>query len=1120
MPEVDMERPRAPLCSDPHGARYMNSRWRYLADLGLQEQMESLCQRLLNTPRIPWNPYPGFVQQLRQQAQRICLEGSSSIWGLDRHANISLHPQVKWDIAGVGGSLQVWGLPSILSCVRPESLAPYTWLVHDVTSLLPSFQKARPYTVQVLPALTGPCIFTGTLFLTPPSVDILQVFVIIGPDVERAISLYSQCVWEDITRIINQRRHLVYRICVPVDKGGKLEIFTEMDTRTRAVELRSSVQSAARCQRQVRVECLWRMDLAGTDFLQGSKCYDLTVIQTSPRLRGERVIDFSGCQLQHLYSSLFLQRSHAEAYVGLFLPRELVENPELLPPQTPQPDSWKALGKGPQSVSDLRVPEDPGGPYSDEDLEQIRDDLLHRIATTTPLPEGALGRAHLTTLLLLLDYGKGLSQTGSAGEQELRKGIDRLGRFLGGSAAKLGAVDSLMKTLEATVAYKGEQILRQEALSVLLRKAVHWTEEVEATDATCPCGFPTLWKTLLEHVLTAVEKLSQGSTEGREDLQAAASIGQVLLAQLLEDALPWIPALLEAERRASDLEMVQRKAVVAGISKENHVHARRRGLTWEVDPGLLYSTELSVEIPSSVSVQKLEVAHCQYLVDCRLEQHWHGALEGILSQTPLPANPYPSLVTAFRKASLRMDLWGQSDEDILKRVLQIPLRSLEGQKNLFVLQGALGFGLRSAVCAPNTKLLGTALRSWGLLRNTSWEPRLGAFKVTVTSALHRPGALDHFLNSVEMTEFCSLQGPPGCQLEALQIYSRLVFTHLSDLQHRAGVVGPTVRIGASDTWSSSRAQKYPKAFMEALTESLQRGIPLCLEAWQSPESGEWRFVPLVKHLTLHHIESGRVRGVWYPEKEPLALYWAIFSSWEEAAMELPRAGFSVDLISSAALQRPLSQLTTWISQDFESGDLLSVCRHMTSRALLIGDHEALPACWRVLHSMAAQLEHLNSINATVQALLLMDEPESYEEGGIHRAPTSYRTENLALGKLISGLRLCLQRALSHSSALAPCSLWEVVERRMQAVSAGERVEDSVIALKAVQVMCRAVMETTYQDLLSLCPEIQATVHRLQTGGRPGEQLVIQRPSPAETQPGGQGRSRDAPPSLCGALDGW
>ncbi|XP_069460500.1 uncharacterized protein [Ambystoma mexicanum] len=588
-------------------------------------------------------------------------------------------------------------------------------------------------------------------------------------------------------------------------------------------------------------------------------------------------------------------------------------------------------------------------------------------------------------------------------------------------------------------------------------------------------------------------------------------------------------ALLEVERVSSDMKTVQQSAANSRTMEESLLPPGRSSRVHGHDPDLLYSTESSIDMPPSSFADNLEVAHCQYLVDCRLEQHWQGALEDILSQPTLPSNPYPSLVSAFRKASLRMDLWGQSDADLLNLIFQTPLEPVQEEKYLFGLQGAVGFGLRSAVCAPNAKLLPDALASCALLRNTSWEQRLGPFKVSVTSALHRPGALDPFLDSLEVTEFCSMQGHPGCQLEALQTYARLILTHLSDVQQRPGVKAPVVRIGVSDTWSTRRAQMYPMAFTETLTEALQDGSPVCMEAWRTPQEGGWRFLRLVKHFELHYSEGGAGRWIYFPEHNPLALYWSIFCSPGEAALMAQRSEHFRDPFSRAALQRPLSQINALILQALQAGDLLSTCRLMASRALLTGEKDVLPACWRVLHSMAAQLEHLNAVNSTVQVFLVMEEAEQADpaplrsEGTVspkQAAPRSERDGIPELGRLISGFQLSLERTLRHSSALAPCSLWEVVQRKMQVVSGRTTSQASLRALKAVQGMCQTVLQSTLQDLLPLCPEIQATLQRLQTEDPQREQLVIQNPPPAMKPQEPLDARWIAPPSIHRALEGW
>ncbi|XP_028678819.2 uncharacterized protein LOC114667617 [Erpetoichthys calabaricus] len=314
------ERPALPTSSEPAAARHLNGLCKYVVEKRLQKSLEKTCVEVMKGAKVPRNPYPVFVQRARQQAERIRLSSWTIPEGFQSSTTFPTEPTALGHVAGSKGFSHVWGHPVVLRCVSPPAIERAAWLIEDVTPPLSILRCGQPYTIQVLPALTGPSIFSDTLFPAPHELAILQLYVIAGPDPERASALYADCVLGDVLRTVQQGRHYLLRVKVPSSSEGHFDLFNKEEVEARRSAFLSGVQRSLKTQLPVQADCVWRTDPQGAAFQGGVKLYSLCVLQTSETLRGEKVLDFSECPLIHLYSSVFLHQAHAEAYVRMFLP--------------------------------------------------------------------------------------------------------------------------------------------------------------------------------------------------------------------------------------------------------------------------------------------------------------------------------------------------------------------------------------------------------------------------------------------------------------------------------------------------------------------------------------------------------------------------------------------------------------------------------------------------------------------------------------------------------------------------------------------------------------------------------------------------------------------------------
>ncbi|XP_078387689.1 uncharacterized protein LOC144669012 isoform X1 [Cetorhinus maximus] len=208
--------------------------------------------------------------------------------------------------------------------------------------------------------------------------------------------------------------------------------------------------------------------------------------------------------------------------------------------------------------------------------------------------------------------------------------------------------------------------------------------------------------------------------------------GTVLLIQSVEDSLPWVPVLTDMKRQA--------ETTFRTTSPRNNRITGNSKYSPHDTPGLLYNREGYINVAKSVSnvnvpgLSQLEVVLTKYCVDCRLDWHWEQCLQEILSESPLPPNPYPTVASEFIKASLRMDLWQKRDEEIIRQTLQLTSKLIDCEHYIFQVPGLEVFGLKSALCPLNPNTFQTVLGLVTLIRNKDIPHRYQDFKVLQSSA--------------------------------------------------------------------------------------------------------------------------------------------------------------------------------------------------------------------------------------------------------------------------------------------------------------------------------------------------------------------------------------------------
>ncbi|XP_051897786.1 uncharacterized protein LOC127584859 [Pristis pectinata] len=1100
-----LKRPKAPQSSNPSVAQRLNLLWKYLDAAGLQKCMEDLCAQLLRSTELPQNPYPRLFRQIQQQAEWFRLTNSMPSERILSDLNFPTFSTAIGYISGARNSSHVWGLPSVLCSVSPAQLTQYSWLLASVTPPPAGLHRTPAYSVQVLSALTGPAIFTGTFYDLPPTVDILLNFVIIGSDLQRAVSVYAECLRNDISRTIKQQNHLVFRLVVPVDKNGQNDVFSRDQLMNLTEGFHSSVSAAIAAKQLIRLECLWRLNITGEDFLRGAKLYTLTIVQPSDGDMEERIFDYSELPLIHLYSSVFLRQTHAEAYCGIFIPREEAIDKDLQLPRmkathNSRGGEWPSSSQKHISTSSKVSPhgfqcteQGKHGPDSSSVLETIRASMLQRIACV-PLSTGAFDIIYFSILIILMELGHSGNQEHSSRmpdrEQHLLEALVQLYRFLHGSASRIWNIINLNQTICLLLESEDTEVNCREIFTVLAEKCRKLISDFLDSDyRKVSSDFVTLSKVLKMRMESALHALLEDPHRKLlNNFREMCSCGTVMLLQAVEDSLPWVPVLTDMKKQAEEASQ--------GTGPDNK-QVNSEGSPQGAPP-LPHTRGQYINVAGSASNVKApgqddqdgredeDAALIKYCVDSRLDWHWEQCLQAIFSESPLPPNPYPIVASEFIKASLRMELWRKRDEEVIHQILQCSPKLIDHENHIFQVPGFEVFGLKSALCTLNPNTFPSVLGLISMMGNSNFPHRCQDFKVALGLGVNTSttwlGSLSPFLNVLELTEFYYLKGPPGCHREALQAYAKIVQSHLKDLRVRLkGAPMFTVWLSEGNRWSVDDILTYRSAFIEAFADCVAKGHQAYLKVLLSAPGSPWQYLPTVKYFVLYYFEDQEERWRCFPHHDSVGLYHNVFLSKEAATFHFRRVGPPGDPFSGSNLHRVMMGLDADILKSFLKEDILNTYRLAALKCLIGPRYDIIPACWRMLHSAAAQLDYLNRLNETIQELLSVENMNDLETTGasLDEALLMYQQE--------------LQTALENQSCPVPAGLLDLVLSKIQAVDARAGGRGNPDQLRDVAVMCQAVADVVAWEIHALCPEMESLLHSLNSSMLQAAKL----PPPAE-----------------------
>ncbi|XP_074641822.1 uncharacterized protein LOC141899427 isoform X2 [Tubulanus polymorphus] len=1070
----------------------------YLQQTSVEDVFQEQCHILLTRDTLPYNPYPGFVRRIRQKAEQFHTDDKS--------------------------------VEEIFKLFAQK----YAALVEDLTPRQSTLQDVPRYSNQVTTALVGQAVFDGTFYDEPSMIAVRTEYLINGDNATVAVELFINSVIADLNFMEQQTDHVLLGVSLPVFRKKDDEVFTydfwTMDmVHTNQNSFWQFLSDTVTSNKHFSAELILKVDPSVEKYSRLQKQYTFNFVQTSTlEQKREILTTFAELPMSTLFDGYFMKKPFAQAYVGTFLPRQqlaegvgdidepsqsfhVATHPNFQVKRGPnigakirEKFGFAKFNREKVDIDGFRYRDTDGryGPYAWQITAPIKSHWQKKIALNHEFAE-IFDSAYGILLMVLLDRDKFDPQI-----------LVHLYRLFHSTAAKLMRCMEQNKIIrEMILNFQGEeenylvyQVFMDYKLS--LYEMTHTDHHERSSDLKI---IGKILDERLQRIITN-EKGIQGSVPLEPDtvleLRFINLYCSAVFMQLIEDVVPEIPAVMDYIQlmKKTFPEYVQRpRTAVKGVSSSKDVvlpvrdRAKikfKHGI--EHDPLILQDRYvIDVDDCMERDMAPKSVLHesvlMKYMVDTHLDEVWTQFLVEILSQTYLTPNPFPALVTVLRQAALRMHLYADSNDQVVKRVQHNTPKLEDGENFIYAVPGCDGHGHISAMCILDTAAFFMLNQLVKPFDNRTFVQRKGRYKIAMTLALssHTPlyGRMDPYLKQVDLHEHCYIKGPHGCAADAVAIYSKIVIDHINDVLKNDDFPVQGFYMGVEETrWCAEDLQNRKRAFQTEFERIVLLKQPLYLKLFVVKE---WFYVPIVKKYLFHFTNQDETQKEMFFDNNPVWLYQNIFFKKEKAAFHFQQGATpdSCSPYTGPNLRIAFRIIDKKIRSEIDNKRWIDVHRWLLTKSLMNQNTAHIAETWRMLHSVAAQLEYINCLNLSIQELILYGLEERAklfrrredEQGDPHFLGC---LDLIILGKMVQGYRSKLEQVLKTQACMAPKTFPEMVETKLKSIvewHIGSRnlyvkIEPaSVQKLEQVRQMCAALQDILSHDVHLISPEAKAAV---------------------------------------------
>ncbi|XP_052234389.1 uncharacterized protein LOC127846943 isoform X4 [Dreissena polymorpha] len=582
-----------------------------------------------------------------------------------------------------------------------------------------------------------------------------------------------------------------------------------------------------------------------------------------------------------------------------------------------------------------------------------------------------------------------------------------------------------------------------------------------------------------------------------------------LLMELAEDSLQNCPVILKLvntyeetfpEEDPRPPTRYKKRAVATSFQPGEHESVEDEVIKHGVEDEHIKRHETSVInikacIAKDMSPQAMvkENVLMKYMLDIHVDELWNGYLIDLAGGDVFPPNPFPRLISALRQCAMRMDLMYDKSSVVTEKMFNLEVK-LEDQENyVYHVPGIDAHGPLTALMMLDTGIYVSLAQIFQKFQQKTYIQKKGPYRVGICLALCGPctwyGRVQPYLNEIELQEHYYIQGPSGCQGEAIQLCSVIVHNHLVDLINNSGVPVMGVYFGkpAPDHWTSEDILNKKKGFLTQFAYSCSQKQPIYVKAYVLIEG--WRYVTMTKHFLLHFIESGSRTHIFY-EDDPASFYKSVFLSKDRAAFHYQNCGppQGGNPMSPANVRAVNPHIEKHMYECQRRCDWLNFYRHLLLRDLISQDQSHLADCWRMLHSMGGQVEYVVGMMEVLQDLVLTCLQLGTEsQGGVAGSTGSLRgsrrknpVEQKALTKMVMAFYQKLMYVTEARLTMAARSLTDYIENKLKSAlefdpETGQpylALEDkSIFRLEEMKSILRIYQDVLSSDVRNICQDV-------------------------------------------------
>ncbi|KAJ7387208.1 hypothetical protein OS493_004178 [Desmophyllum pertusum] len=1097
----------------------------YYNETSLVTVIETWIKQLIHKQELPYNPYPDLVWQARRCAERFHMFGEDSRTVLEKIESQVF--SVGSDASRTQDSPARWGIATILHVVNTEALTQFDWLLLSMNSDV-STDDSQDYSVSyftktrfvILKSLSyrnpfqfclALCVFVGTLYpiTSEESIDIRMEYAISGPEKNHAAEIFAKTVLSDIQMMNDTEVHIVLGVAVPVEDVRRRghwakEFWTCHNIEEIQDQFLTLLKSAAAAQKVVEAQCMFRLQPERRLYRRGRKQYNLNFISTE----GERSTSVSSHPFLSAHEGVFVSGLHIKEYLSWFARLEQAHQQSLVTPATTARTQSLRTGRSRrnrdtsniqlQSSAVTRTTSQAGssttsqgdrnnyypvgaGPYSEESLSAIKTYFSDKIFELGDQID-FFRMLHYVILVVLLN----------------REDPD--------AQECLVEAYKLMKS----TAYQLHLIMQQN----------HVLQDLVTFFSSCGMGASDIAQT---HFLAYRHSLKDFfSNSLREKSRDLLCYGKVLLNML--DAMTVVTPHLEGKTRTGTLplttevnrglEVINRycETVFFGLIddalsccsflvkyfppvknrnsltvQQSFKHGAERADIINQGKLVLFVAEQAKTVAAPSAITK-ETVLLKYLVDSRLDQVFHEFLVDLVTDEEfIPPNPYPRLTSALSVAAMRMELFGEKHAKLLSKLVSGSVQLIDAENFVCHVPGIEAYGLVSAVAALDGKQYNYLRgRLHSLANKVNTRMTVAGFSTTVDMALGGFGPIyghmTPYLHEIDLEEHYFVQGPSHSRRDAIMHFAKLVYEHLVDFSEKEDGLFLGFFLGGESLRRSLRDIIPPqrkKAFMSQLVSTVMSKQPLYLRVYVKLD---WRLVMVKKSFCLHFLhaqENGYER--FYASSDPVAFYQIVFSKQDAASLYTRCCGpqHHTDPCKGENLVLSLVHMDHYIERAKEEEDLLSVYRLLMVKSLMSQHKSYLVEAWRMLHSVASQLEYLCTLNKTLQSLVNEELSRAFRPVLDGDERTSLLDAS-ALSTMVTAYSDKLERVLSCGTAMTPSGLLPRLRDKVRQVTSTDPVSRSLsllissktpIILQEINEMLQPLMDAAAHNVHLACPEI-------------------------------------------------